>query len=183
MTSGTEANISRSNCIQITNELTSGVNAMFGSNVCITAILENNNSFLLLIKIFILHSGGGHAPTIGPKFFNFHAVFGNNFAIGNCRAIKQGMVIVNTWVFILRRYRWHIHAGSWSLVNCFAGSLDEALYRVLMNINECGCRPYGWLGLDGNRCIHVIPRHPPFFVKKRLCLHAKKLLLEIYHGP
>ena len=27
-----------------------------------------------------------------------------------------------------------------------------------MNINECGCRPYGWLGLDGNRCIRVIPR-------------------------
>ena len=68
------------------------------------------------------------------------------------------MVIVNTWVFILRRYKWHIHAGSWSLVNCLAGSLDEALYRVLMNINECSCRPYGWLGLDGNRCIRVIPR-------------------------
>ena len=100
-----------------------------------------------------------------------------------CRAIKQGMVIVNTWVFILRRYKWHIHAGSWSLVNCLAGSLDEALYRVLMNINECGCRPYGWLGLDGNRCIRVIPRHPPFSIKKRLCLHAKKLLLEIYDGP
>ena len=30
-----------------------------------------------------------------------------------------------------------------------------------MNINECGCRPYGWLGLDGNRCIRVIPRHAP----------------------
>ena len=28
-----------------------------------------------------------------------------------------------------------------------------------MNINECGCRPYGWLGLDGDRCIRVIPRH------------------------
>ena len=39
----------------------------------------------------------------------------------NCRAIrlsiKQGMVKVNTWVFILRRHKWHIHAGSWSLVN------------------------------------------------------------------
>ena len=28
-----------------------------------------------------------------------------------------------------------------------------------MNINECGYRPYGWLGLDGDRCIRVIPRH------------------------
>ena len=39
-----------------------------------------------------------------------------------------------------------------------AGRQHVALYRVLMNINQCGCRPYGWLGLDGNRCIHVIPR-------------------------
>ena len=36
-----------------------------------------------------------------------------------CHAIKQGMVKVNTWVFILRGYKWHIHAGSWSLVNCW----------------------------------------------------------------
>ena len=35
-----------------------------------------------------------------------------------------------------------------------------------MNINECGCRPYGWLGLDGNRCIRVIPRHPPFSIRR-----------------
>ena len=44
------------------------------------------------------------------------------FAIICYRAIKlsmQGMVKVNTWVFILRRYKWHIHAGSWSLVNCW----------------------------------------------------------------
>ena len=44
-------------------------------------------------------------------------------AVPDCRAImlsiKQGMVKVNTWVFILRRYKWHIHAGSWSLVNCW----------------------------------------------------------------
>ena len=40
---------------------------------------------------------------------------------GVCRAIKQGMVKVNMWVFILRRYKWHIHAGSWSLVNCWRG--------------------------------------------------------------
>ena len=27
--------------------------------------------------------------------------------------------LVNTWVLILRRYKWHIHAGLWSLVNCW----------------------------------------------------------------
>ena len=25
-----------------------------------------------------------------------------------------------------------------------AGSPYKALYNVLMNINECGCRPHGW---------------------------------------
>ena len=54
--------------------------------------------------------------------WNSHSVPGENFSCF-CRAImlsiKQGMVIVNTWVFILRRYKWHIHAGSWSLVNCW----------------------------------------------------------------
>ena len=37
-----------------------------------------------------------------------------------------------------------------------------------MNINECGCRPYGWLSLDGNRCIHVIPRQDRRRVKRQL---------------
>ena len=37
--------------------------------------------------------------------------------------------------FIPKKIQWHIHAGSWSLVNCLVGSLYEALYKVLMNIN------------------------------------------------
>ena len=41
-----------------------------------------------------------------------------------------------------------------------------------MNINEYGCRPHGWLGLDGDWCIRVIPRHPPYFEHKRKDLMA-----------
>ena len=37
--------------------------------------------------------------------------------------------------FIPKKIQWHIHAGSWSFVNCLAGSLYEAFYKVLMNIN------------------------------------------------
>ena len=51
---------------------------------------------------------------------------------------------LDTRGFIPKKIQWHIHAGPWSLVNCMAGSLYEALYKVLMNINESGCRPYGW---------------------------------------
>ena len=38
--------------------------------------------------------------------------------------------------FILKKIQWHIHAGSWSLVNCWWEGSYEALYKVLMNINE-----------------------------------------------
>ena len=41
-----------------------------------------------------------------------------------------------------------------------------------MNINECGCRPYEWLGLDGDRCIRVIPRH-----KTRVPVAPQKILM------
>ena len=55
--------------------------------------------------------------------------WGNKGIFSMCRAIKQGMVIVNTWVFILRRYKWHIHAGSWSLVNCWREALTRPYIR------------------------------------------------------
>ena len=46
--------------------------------------------------------------------------------------------------FILKTIQWHMHTGSWSLVNCWREGSYEALYKVLMNINESGCQPYGW---------------------------------------
>ena len=58
--------------------------------------------------------------------------------------MKTNGMVLETYGFILKKIQWHIHAGSWSLVNCLVGSLYEALYKVLMNINESGCRPYGW---------------------------------------
>ena len=49
-----------------------------------------------------------------------------------------------------------------------------------MNINECGCRPYGWLGLDGNRCIRVIPRQSCYVSLNNTTiryLHVQTLIL------
>ena len=57
---------------------------------------------------------------------------------------RHGLRNTSARGFLLKKIQWHIHAGSWSLVNCLMGSLYEALYKVLMNINESGCRPYGW---------------------------------------
>ena len=46
-----------------------------------------------------------------------------------CRTIKQGMVFRYTWVFILKTIQWHIHAGSWSLVNCWQEALTRHYIR------------------------------------------------------
>ena len=44
-----------------------------------------------------------------------------------------------------------------------------------MNINQCSCRPYEWLGLDGNRCIRVIPRQLIPFLSN--CMAKTKLAI------
>ena len=49
--------------------------------------------------------------------------------VPNCRAIKQGMVFRYTWVFILKTIQWHIHAGSWSLVNYWREALTRHYIR------------------------------------------------------
>ena len=51
----------------------------------------------------------------------------------NAMDARHGIQI--TRGFILKTIQWHIHAGSWSLVNCLVGSPYKALYKVLMNIN------------------------------------------------
>ena len=87
------------------------------------------------------------------------------------------MVWVNTWVFILRRYKWHIHAGSWSLVNCWRkGSCRAGL------IKRCSrCRTTGecWLSdpyhtgdeasaKHGDRCILRFD-NPTGIMNRRRC--------------
>ena len=101
----------------------------------------------------------------------------------DCRAIKQGMVKVNTWVFILRRYKWHIHAGSWSLVNCWREGSTlpyKGCSWILMNAAVGHMNGSALMVIGVSAWYPNIPLSP---WKKRLCLHAKKLLLEIYHGP
>ena len=92
----------------------------------------------------------------------------------------MNMVLVNmlTRGFILKTIQWHIHAGSWSKVNCLAGSPYEALYKVLMNINEAAVGLMAGLSLDGDRCIRVIPRHPPFSMKEEALPACKETIVR-----
>ena len=52
-----------------------------------------------------------------------------------------------------------MHTGSWSLVNCWQEGSYKSLYNMLMNINAAAVGLTDGLGLDGDRCIRVIPRH------------------------
>ena len=60
-----------------------------------------------------------------------------------CRTMKtKGMVFRYTWVYSKEDTMAHTRR----LVvtsKLLAGSAYEALYKVLMNIDESGCRPYG----------------------------------------
>ena len=80
--------------------------------------------------------------------------------------------------FILKKIQWHIHADPWSLVNSWREGSYEALYKVLMNINEVAVGLTDGLGLDGDRCIRVIPRHPPFSVKEEALPACKETIVR-----
>ena len=60
-------------------------------------------------------------------------------------------------------------------------SAYEALYKVLMNINgEQLSALWNGLGLDGDRCIRVIPQHPPFSVKEEALPACKETITREY---
>ena len=88
-------------------------------------------------------------------------------------------------MFILRRYKWHIHAGSWSLVNCWREGSTlpyKGCSWILMNV-AVGLT--AGLGLDGDRCIRVIPRQKHCSITRYSCstvfvgLDSSKILTNL----
>ena len=65
---------------------------------------------------------------------------------------------LDTHGFILRTIQWHIHAGSWSLVNCWQEALTIHYIRCSWILMRAAVSLMDGLGLDGDWCIHVIPR-------------------------
>ena len=49
---------------------------------------------------------------------------------------------------------------------------------MLMNINEAAVGLEDGLGLDGDRCIRVIPRHPPFSMKEEALPACKETIVR-----
>ena len=90
---------------------------------------------------------------------------------------------LDTCGFILKKIQWHIHAGSWSLVNCWWEALTRHYIRcswILMRQLSALWMASALIVIGVSAWYPNIPLSP---WKKRLCLHAKKLLLEIYNGP
>ena len=86
------------------------------------------------------------------------------------------------WVFIPKVIQWHIHTGSWSIVNCWWEGSYEALYKRLMNINEMAIGLMQWLGLDSNWCMRDT-QHPPFSLKRGGFACMQRSYYKRYSGP
>ena len=66
---------------------------------------------------------------------------------------------LDTRGFILKKIQWHIHAGSWSLVNCWWEALTRHYIRGSWILMNAAVGLMDGLSLDSDRCIRVIPRH------------------------
>ena len=86
------------------------------------------------------------------------------------------------WVFIPKGYKWYIHTGSWSIVNCWLEGSYVALYKRLMNINEMAFGLTQWLGLDGNWCMRDTPTSP-FLSERRGFACIQRNYYKRYSGP
>ena len=91
--------------------------------------------------------------------------------------MTNGMVF-DTRGFILKKIQWHIHAGSWSLVNCWWEALTRHYIRCSWILMNAAVGLMDGLGLDGNRCIRVIPRHPPFSMKEEALPACKETIVR-----
>ena len=78
--------------------------------------------------------------------------------------------------FILKKIQWHVHAGSWSLVNWWREVLMLPYIRCSWILMTAAVGLMDGLGLDGDRCIHVIPRHPPFTMKEEALPACKETI-------
>ena len=85
---------------------------------------------------------------------------------------------LDTRGFILKKIQWHIHAGSWSLVNCWREALTRHYIRCSWILMNAAVGLMDGLGLDGDRCIRVIPGHPPFSVKEEALPACKETIVR-----
>ena len=97
--------------------------------------------------------------------------------------------------FIPKKIQWHIHAGPWSLVNWWREALMRHYIRCSWILMRAAVGLTDGLGLDGDRCIRVIPRHHlsclslafktyniPASVYKILCTDLTDSYTEVVHG-
>ena len=74
---------------------------------------------------------------------------------------KRKAWYLDTRGFIPKKIQWHIHAGSWSLVNCWREWLMLPYIGCSWILMTAAVGLKDGLGLDSNRCIRVIPRQFP----------------------
>ena len=82
--------------------------------------------------------------------------------------------------FIPRKIQWHIHTGMWSLVNWWQEALMRHYIRGSWILMRTAVSLEDGLSLDGDRCISVIPQHPPFHMKEEALPVCKETITLKY---
>ena len=85
---------------------------------------------------------------------------------------------LDTGGFIIKKIQWHIHAGLWSLVNCWREALTRHYIRCSWILMNAAVGLMDGLGLDGDRYIRMIPRHPPFSMKEEALPACKETIVR-----
>ena len=137
----------------------------------------NINSQVLVKQCdrFLTHQNG--------KIDNFFTLQCNYYeirkwAVARWRQMAWCLRYTSARGFIPKKIQWHRHAGSWSLVNCLAGSFTRHYIRCSWILIKMAVGLTAGLGLDGDRCIRVIPRHPPFSMKEEALPACKETIVR-----
>ena len=90
--------------------------------------------------------------------------------------LKRKAWYLDTRGFILKKIQWHIHTGPWSLVNCWREGSTLPYKGCSWILITLAVGLTDGLGLDGDRCICVIPWHPPFSMKEEALPACKETI-------
>ena len=74
---------------------------------------------------------------------------------------------LDTRGFIPKKIQWHIHTGSWSLVNYWREAFARHYIRCSWILMRVAVSLTDGLGLDGDRCIRVIPRQTALITARK----------------
>ena len=154
------------------------------SSVVLVSLCNASVCVDVLIPVAELHwKNSGYNPLISWGFGKFRQNIGlathhhtDKIFVNFVARLKQKAWYLDTCGFIPKKIQWHIHAGLWSLVNCWWEWLMLPYIGCSWILMTVAVGLKDGLGLEGDRCICMIPRHPPFSMKEEALPACKETI-------